>query len=727
MVAMTDAPGAWQAIEVHRVRDGRRTAVADRAATEAPLEIRLHGQSFVLTMRTPGADPDLAAGFLLAEGVVGTPDEIASVAQADDHSAIDITLRGEALTRLDARLAARRNVTATSACGICGRQTADALAMTTPPCTASWTMPGRDVTQLPDRLRARQDVFAGTGGLHAAGLFSNDGMLLEIAEDVGRHNAVDKVIGRMLMRGALPLTEGALCVSGRASYELVQKALVAGIPMLVAVSAPSTMAIDAGHAPWPHAGRLRPRRRLQHLLARATGRVAAHAHLRPPQAEASPLPGHVPDRLGEPRSAALRLAHPPRRRVRWLRARHVRPEGLDAEGHAPLHGASRADAPEHRGSLGPDSAAGRGTPRLHDLGRPAGARAAARADAPSRRRTRLRGGELGHRTGPAGRRAAGGGSGPGRLLHDLARHHQRGVLRGTEGRPSARHQSRRQCCPPLPRGIDDCHEEDARPRRVHVQLQRLARRRPDRVLRIECRQQPAGDDQVPALRQAAWRPGRRRQHVSRAGAGAVLGAVHRLQRPVRDGHCRPLVRRPHRRRSGVSRRRAAGADRGWRHRRGVCPRLHDGLRRDAGAGPGHRLGDARTRQRRPAGAHRGLRAAADGSPQRRPGVVDGIDPARAWRADGGRADQRRAGTGAARCRQPGPGADPRPFGGAGRRRDGLRAERRGGHRRAVGAGLGFRGAFGTRLDDLGDDRSRRRGRRRSVLDRRRQLSRNPAR
>ncbi len=244
MSAMTEAPGSWQPIEVHRVRDGQRSTVADRAATEAPLEIRLHGQSFVLTMRTPGADRDLAAGFLMAEGVVSAPGEIASMAQADDHSAIDITVRGEALQRLDARLTARRHVAATSACGICGRQTADALEVTAAPCTANWTMPSQDVTALPDRLRARQDVFARTGGLHAAGLFGRDGTLLEIAEDVGRHNAVDKIVGRMLMRGALPLAECALCVSGRASYELVQKALVAGIPMLVAVSAPSTMAID---------------------------------------------------------------------------------------------------------------------------------------------------------------------------------------------------------------------------------------------------------------------------------------------------------------------------------------------------------------------------------------------------------------------------------------------------------------------------------------------------
>lgn len=244
MLPMTDAPGAWRAIEVHRVRGGQRSTVTDRAATESPLEIRLHGQSFVMTMRTPGADGDLAAGFLLAEGVVAAPDEIASMTQADDHSAIDITLRGPALAALDARLTARRNVTATSACGICGRQTADALEMSTAPIVAGWTLTGSTVSALPERLRARQDIFAGTGGLHAAGLFGSDGTLLEIAEDVGRHNAVDKIVGRMLLRRALPLSECMLCVSGRASFELVQKAIVAGIPVLVAVSAPSTMAID---------------------------------------------------------------------------------------------------------------------------------------------------------------------------------------------------------------------------------------------------------------------------------------------------------------------------------------------------------------------------------------------------------------------------------------------------------------------------------------------------
>lgn len=233
---------------MHRVKGGDRVADDDRAATEAPLEIRLHGQPFVMTMRTPGTDRDLTAGFLLAEQVITGAGELAAIVEADDGSAVDVTLRGAAVGRLDARLAARRQVTTSSACGICGRQTADALDIDAPPITATWSMAADLVSSLPGRLRARQDVFDRTGGLHAAGLFTaTDGTLVTIAEDVGRHNAVDKVVGRMLLDGALPLGDHVLCVSGRASFELVQKAVMAGIPMLVAVSAPSTLAIDLAH------------------------------------------------------------------------------------------------------------------------------------------------------------------------------------------------------------------------------------------------------------------------------------------------------------------------------------------------------------------------------------------------------------------------------------------------------------------------------------------------
>ncbi len=226
------------------MRDGTRTTDEDRAATEAPLEIRLHGQPFAITMRTPGDDMDLVAGFLLAEQVVRDAGDLGAMTQADDESALDVTLRGRAADRLAARLAERRQVTTSSACGICGRLNADALKTDAPPITASWTMTTAIVASLPGRLRARQATFEHTGGLHAAGVFTADGELVEAAEDVGRHNAVDKVVGRLLRRGALPLSHHALCVSGRASFELVQKAVLAGIPVLAAVSAPSTLAID---------------------------------------------------------------------------------------------------------------------------------------------------------------------------------------------------------------------------------------------------------------------------------------------------------------------------------------------------------------------------------------------------------------------------------------------------------------------------------------------------
>lgn len=246
---MNDTAAPWREVDVVRVRDGWQTTATDHAATEAALEIRLHGQPFVMTMRTPGADADLAAGFLLSEGVITSADDLdtlvrPAIGDGEPDGAIDVALRGSARDRLPALLAARRQVTATSACGICGRPTADALAFDAPALAGDWTMPWALVAALPERLRAHQEVFDRTGGLHAAGVFTTEGSLAAAAEDVGRHNAVDKALGRLLRAGALPLSRHVLCVSGRASFELVQKAIRAGIPMLVAVSAPSTLAID---------------------------------------------------------------------------------------------------------------------------------------------------------------------------------------------------------------------------------------------------------------------------------------------------------------------------------------------------------------------------------------------------------------------------------------------------------------------------------------------------
>ena len=245
----------FRSVTVIRVRDGVRSPDADRAATEEPLEVRLHGRPFAVIMRTPGADRELAAGFLLAEGVLTGADDLGTIAHCTDPSAehpdniVDVTLAGGSPEAIERWLAGRRQVTTTSSCGLCGRQTIDSLRTDRPPLTSAWDVAPAVLASLPDALRASQSVFDETGGLHAAGLFAADGRLEDAAEDVGRHNAVDKVIGRAIMRDALPLSDRLLFVSGRTSFEIVQKAFVAGIPIVAAVSAPSSLAIElAGEA-----------------------------------------------------------------------------------------------------------------------------------------------------------------------------------------------------------------------------------------------------------------------------------------------------------------------------------------------------------------------------------------------------------------------------------------------------------------------------------------------
>jgi len=240
----------FRSVTVIRVRDGVRSPDADRAATEEPLEVRLHGRPFAVIMRTPGADRELAAGFLLAEGVLTGADDLGTIAHCTDPSAehpdniVDVTLAGGSPEAIERWLAGRRQVTTTSSCGLCGRQTIDSLRTDRPPLTSAWDVAPAVLASLPDALRASQSVFDETGGLHAAGLFAADGRLEDAAEDVGRHNAVDKVIGRAIMRDALPLSHALLFVSGRTSFEIVQKAFVAGIPIVAAVSAPSSLAIE---------------------------------------------------------------------------------------------------------------------------------------------------------------------------------------------------------------------------------------------------------------------------------------------------------------------------------------------------------------------------------------------------------------------------------------------------------------------------------------------------
>ena len=241
---------AVQPVEVIRVAGATRESARDVAAAEEPLEIRLGGTPFVVIMRSPGADRELAAGFLLSERIVQSAADIATIRHCTQDEAreyqnvLNVWLTGEAAARGAVLLAERRPVMATSACGVCGRRTIDDLLCNLPVTGSPLTVDRALVSSLPQRLRTAQTAFAETGGLHAAGLFDAAGTLLAFAEDVGRHNAVDKVIGQQLLAEQMPLDRTLLFVSGRTSFEIVQKAVVAGIPIVAAVSAPSSLAIE---------------------------------------------------------------------------------------------------------------------------------------------------------------------------------------------------------------------------------------------------------------------------------------------------------------------------------------------------------------------------------------------------------------------------------------------------------------------------------------------------
>jgi FdhD protein len=211
--------------------------VSDRVAVEEPLEIRVAGGPLAVTMRTPGHDDELAVGFLHGEGWL-KPNESVSAGSTADLAANVVEVRA----RLAGDPGARRFYT-TSSCGVCGKGALEELAVLSPPLSLGPRVNRELLATLPDRLR--QPGFAATGGLHATGLFDARGKLLLIREDVGRHNAMDKVIGRCRLDGLLPLSERILCVSGRLSFELVQKAAVAGVPVLVGVGAPSSLAVSA--------------------------------------------------------------------------------------------------------------------------------------------------------------------------------------------------------------------------------------------------------------------------------------------------------------------------------------------------------------------------------------------------------------------------------------------------------------------------------------------------
>jgi len=223
-------------------------AIRDLVAVEEPLEIRLMTdsgdfQSISITMRTPGRDVDLAVGFLFAEGVIPSREALVSATECETNPNVvkvelDLALIGD-LNRL------KRNFFQTSSCGVCGKTSLEALNQAgRGRCDSPLEIQSRVLCGLADRMREHQPVFSTTGGLHAVGLFSSDGEVLDCAEDVGRHNALDKLLGRGLTKGSLPWTEHVIVLSGRASFELVQKAVAAQVPVVASVGAPSSLAIE---------------------------------------------------------------------------------------------------------------------------------------------------------------------------------------------------------------------------------------------------------------------------------------------------------------------------------------------------------------------------------------------------------------------------------------------------------------------------------------------------
>jgi FdhD protein len=231
--------------------DGTRHRRPDSLAAEEPLEIRVGGRPLAVTMRTPGHDVELAHGFLLTEGVIGKPDDVRTARYCDSvdedgrntYNVLDLEL-AEGVPAPETGV--ERNFYTTSSCGVCGKAALDAVRLRTrfSPADDPLEIAPKLLATFPDTLRDRQRVFSSTGGLHAAGLFTSDGSVLVVREDVGRHNAVDKAVGWALLAGLVPLSGTVLMVSGRASFELVQKAAMAGIPLLAAVSAPSSLAVD---------------------------------------------------------------------------------------------------------------------------------------------------------------------------------------------------------------------------------------------------------------------------------------------------------------------------------------------------------------------------------------------------------------------------------------------------------------------------------------------------
>jgi FdhD protein len=263
MSKVSARPRVGNKVKVRRleVRQNQTRWVSDELAVEEPLELRLvagnERKTVAVTLRTPGNDFELAAGFLFGEGVIQQRSEIRRIAYCVDEEAaffrgdrrvdqryniVNVELRSEVLPELPAL---ERHFFTTSACGLCGKASIESLsARGLSPVSSDSTVPAEVLRDLPEKLRKAQQLFDLTGGLHAAGLFDLEGNLIQLREDIGRHNAMDKLVGWALLEGKLPLAKCIVVVSGRASFELVQKALTVGIPIFASVSAPSNLAVD---------------------------------------------------------------------------------------------------------------------------------------------------------------------------------------------------------------------------------------------------------------------------------------------------------------------------------------------------------------------------------------------------------------------------------------------------------------------------------------------------
>ena len=241
-----DRDAAVTAVQMLRLsREGIAEKRSDDTAREEPLEIRVEGRSVAVVMRTPGHDEELTAGFLVTEGVVQKPRDILEITQCpvtteSKGNVVDVLLGGavvqwESLTR---------HVFSASSCGLCGKTSIESVFQKFSATSVNWSVPAELLWTLPDKLREAQETFSKTGGLHASAIFDREGNLVVLREDVGRHNALDKVLGYCLLQGMLPLNEHILLVSGRVSFEIIQKALAGGIGLVAAISAPSSLAVE---------------------------------------------------------------------------------------------------------------------------------------------------------------------------------------------------------------------------------------------------------------------------------------------------------------------------------------------------------------------------------------------------------------------------------------------------------------------------------------------------